>query len=108
MRKEHDQPNLDEILERVPEGRRAFLKRLLSGATAAIALPLILTEAAAQPAPPPPGKGFIGRAILKAAFEPAPPAPPSKGSWGGGKGSWSGGGSGKGSSGGGKGGKGSR
>ncbi len=47
---------LDKVLEHVSDERRDFLKRILGGAAVA-AMPLILSEVAAQP--PAPGKGVF-------------------------------------------------
>ena len=52
---------LDTALEHVSGDRRDFLKQLFAGAAAA-ALPLITTEAAAQP-PLPIGKGFFTKGV---------------------------------------------
>ncbi|NEV62188.1 twin-arginine translocation signal domain-containing protein [Thiorhodococcus minor] len=107
MAKSESKTALDAALEQVPASRRDFLKRVLGGSAAVAALPLISSEAAAQPPLPLGiGKGVFAAGAAKGAARPAAPsgkggggAPRSRGGKGGGGGRSSGG---KGSSGGGK------
>lgn len=107
MAKSESKTALDAALDQVPASRRDFLKRVLGGTAAVAALPLISSEAAAQP--PLPfgiGKGVFAAGAAKGAPRPAVPAGKggapraSRGGKGGGGGRSSGG---KGSSSGGKG-----
>lgn len=77
MSTDESKTELDAALEQVSSERREFLKQVLGGA-AAVALPLIATEAAARRPPLPLviGKGFFAPGAAKGAPAPAPPPGP--------------------------------
>lgn len=100
---------LDAALEHVPANRRDFLKRLLGGTAAVAALPLIATDATAQPLLPfGIGKGVFGAGAAKGVVRPAPVGPVGKGGGAAPRASGGGKGGGGGRSSGGKGGGGGR
>ncbi|MBK1723900.1 hypothetical protein CKO23_16895, partial [Thiocystis violacea] len=66
-------------LEHVSANRRDFLKRLLGGTAAVAALPLISTDAAAQPLPFGIGKGIFAAGAAKGVV---PAGPSGKGGGG--------------------------
>ncbi|NEX22680.1 twin-arginine translocation signal domain-containing protein [Thiorhodococcus mannitoliphagus] len=102
MAKSDSKTALDAALEQVPASRREFLKRVLGGTAVVAALPLISTEAAAQP--PLPfgiGKGIFAAGAAKGVVRAAPAGKGGGGPYYGGKGGGGGSYAGKGGGGGG-------